>query len=184
MQRFGLKSYPKVVDPASNVLEVQYKVSEDPDTRPDMTADSWHAFHRLNPVKVAELLPFDLPEANNFFGPEEEPGKCIVILAYNAMGVLRYLVTKDKEMDWMWEDFPEEFSGAAVNLPSLRLVFENESKLNAFCMTINALNISVLRDGKARPDLLKNVVELLLTMPQAPRRVLVRQLPEEAKDDS
>jgi hypothetical protein len=182
MQRFGLKSYPKVVDPAASVLEVQYKVSEDADTRPDMEKGAWRQFHRLSPIKMTEMLPFDLPEANNFFGPDEDPEKCLIILAYNTLGVLRYLVTKDQEMDWMWEDFPEEFSGDAVNLPSLRLIFADESKLNAFCLTLNALNISVLRDGAASADLLKNVVELLLTMPMAPRRILVRQLEDESKE--
>ena len=134
---YALKSYPRVIEPTTSVLELQLSAG----TLSDMEANSagtWRTLHRHVPPN-----DFECPQACiHLFGPDVSWERLPYLLGYDGAGVLRYMLqrTEDGKFDDM--EFPEEGIGTPLLHPSVRYAFNSEAERDRFMGLVRGLELA------------------------------------------
>lgn len=133
----SLQDFPKVIEPLANAIELQM-ASVPGQTLPGLISNSWRQFRRHEPP-----CGFSPPHGCvHLFGPDCAWDKLPVMLGYDAAGRLRYNFTRGEDGDWEVDHMPEEITGVAIGLPSIRLIFKNDEDRQMFLRVLSRLEAS------------------------------------------
>jgi hypothetical protein len=163
-ERYVLQNFPLFLDPAAVSLEIQV-ARPGSETRPE-----WCQLHRVQ-VR-SEMFPFALRSCMvHFFGMEPRAEDCPFLLAYDAVGVLRYRIDKEDD-EFTAYALPEELNGRAVLKPSVRVTFDTPDDAQRFLALIESLQA-----GLALPSNWSHTLQQVLRHGSEARFTTVAQKP-------
>lgn len=137
--RYRLKNFPITIEPCAEVISGQIAA-------PRITC--WTHFFRLPTELVRAAAPHVPVTARHFFGDHSALARCSNVLCYDASGCLTHLLLIGEDGDISVEPLPEEMTGKAAELPSVRLVFRSRADRERF---ISQLSPRLLRKLAEKP---------------------------------
>lgn len=125
---YVLADYPRVIEPAINVIEVELGANVD-SQRPSR-------LFRLVPAEVHSAIFPATRVAVHFFGPAETSQACDFVLGYDIRGSLVTIFVRERT-GWAEMSIGTDLNGQPPMLPSVRLVFKTPRARDLFLYYID-----------------------------------------------
>jgi hypothetical protein len=124
---FLFKDVPIVIDPATEVIEIQLAPYGRAQDGEEWTLDTRFAQYSKLMIPFEHLPYVQSLEMINLYGDHPDYARADKVFGYGADGVLRAILYRDKttHRNWIVERMPEEFTGQHNLTPSVRFLFED-----------------------------------------------------------
>jgi len=113
---------------------------------------TWTQLYRVS-ANMMRGLPAK-ETAYHFFGDQRAFAHCTFFVCYDESGILDSVIIQDpKDRHFHLTELPEELTGRAVKLPSVRLVFRNEQERENFLRNLPQAAQDVLAEPPRLVDI-------------------------------
>lgn len=128
-----ISDYPLVIEPTVEILEIT--ASDTPGSL------KWTRLYRIATPVVLQELPGLTNNLVHFFGPSADLSTAEFLLGYACGGLLRTMLWRDEQRNWLSMDIPAEALGDAVTHPSVRCVFKTQRARESFLYYLEQIRV-------------------------------------------